>query len=268
MEKTINTEQVKALMLIDRFNPKCGLENRAFPLIQKDEFVSSFKALIHNPVNISQGIHPLCGIASAIKIAARLDPVGLVKMGAHFFARGSYSNRALIQKPIKVPSKLKGMKNGHGLSAAGFVLQATIKSFYNPLTGYNNQPGTKYNEWQGITFPHQVCRFLKSYFNIQRLPARTFGHTVEEIQGLLNQKAMVMAWTSWNQMKNPGGKFKLFEQHYVLIKEVRQDGEKVELLIDNPRKGEEDPQEFIFQNKKQFYKAIIGIYAFKGAGTK
>ena len=150
----MNLQQLKALKLIDRFNPKCVEESWAFPNIELNEFLESLKQLIANPVGINQGVHPLCGIACAIKIAAELDPVGLVRMGAYFFANGKYVSKSFLDKPIKVPSKLKSMEPIAGLTPASYVLQATIKAFYNPVTGYNNKPGTKYNEWQGITFPY------------------------------------------------------------------------------------------------------------------
>lgn len=259
----MNLQQVKALKLIDRFNPKCIEETWAFPQVDKSEFLTSLKQLVSNPRGITQGVHPLCGIACAMKVAAELDPVNLVKMGAYFFANGEYVSRSFLERSIKVPSKLKKMKATDGLTPANFVLQTTVKSFYNPVTGYNNKPGTKYNEWQGITFPYQLKRFLKSYFSIKQVPARTFRHDIEEIQELLKRPAVVMAWTSWNQMKNPGGKFKVLQQHYVIIKEVKRVGKEVHLIIDNPRKKNDKLQLFKFKNEKDFYKAIIGIYAFQ-----
>ncbi len=262
MNRTMNLQQVKALHLIDRFNPKCVKEHWAFPKIEKSEFLESLKLLVANPASITQGVHPLCGIACALKVAAELDPVGLVKMGAYFFANGKYESRSFLEKSIKVPNKLKVMEPTAGLSAANHVLQTTIKAFYNPVTGYNNKPGTKYNEWQGITFPYQLKRFLKAYFKIKQIPARTYRHTVEEIQELLKKPIMLMAWTSWNQMKNSGGKFKPLQQHYVIIKKVERVGEEVHMIIDNPRKSHDKLQRFKFKNEKDFYKAIIGIYAF------
>lgn len=262
MEKTINTEQLKALKLIDRFNPKCVEETWAFRKIERHAFLDSLRQVIVNPVAVTQGVHPLCGIACTVKIAAQLDPVNLVKMGAYLFANGQYLSRSFLSKPIKVPGKLKKMEPQAGLTPANFVLQATIKSFYNPITGYNNKPGTKYNEWQGITFPYQLKRFLKGYFNIKQIPAKTYRHTIEEIQELLQKKAAIMAWTSWNQMKNPGGKFKLLEQHYVIIKGLDRVGDEVHLTVDNPRKSHDKLQVFKFKSDKDFYKAIIGIYAF------
>jgi len=263
MEKTVSLQQARALKLIDRFNPKCVEENWAFPLISKNDFLSSLKQLVRNPAGITQGIHPLCGIACAVKVAAELDPVNLVKMGAYFFANGKYVSRSFLDKSIKVPGRLKKMEPTDGLSAAGFVLQTTIKSFYNPLTGYNNKPGSKYNEWQGITYPYQLRKFLKRYFQIEEVPVRTYRHTIEELQGLLRKQVSLLAWTSWNQMKNSGGKFKLLEQHYVLIKSIKRNGEKVEVVIDNPRKKNDHYQRFIFNNEKDFYKAIIGVYGFR-----
>ncbi len=259
----MNNQQLKALHLIDRFQPKCEQEFWAFPLIQKEDFLESLKQLVANPLNISQGNHPICGITSAIKVAAALDPVSLVKMSAHFFANGKYETPSFLLKSIKVPKVLKKSENTAGLSAASYVLQTTIKSFYNPLTGYNSKPGNKYNEWQGITFPHQVSNFLTNYFRIQRVPAKTFFHTIKEIQSLLNDGNQIIAWTSWNQMKNPGGRFKLLQQHYVVIKSVENVEGQIHLSIDNPRKGDESSALFKFENEKQFYSAIIGIYAFK-----
>lgn len=263
MNRTINLQQTKALHLIDRFNPKCVKNNGAFSQISKNEFLDSLKQLVLNPVGITQGVHPLCGIACAIKIAAELDPINLVRMGAYFYANGEYISRSFLDKSIKVPKSLKNTAPAAGLTPASHVLQTTIKAFFNPVTGYNNRPGSKFNEWQGITFPYQLKRFLKSYFKIEELPARTYFHTIEEIQGLLEKSAEVLAWTSWNQMKNSGGKFKLLQQHYVIIKKVERVGEEVHLIVDNPRKSHDKYQKFKFNNEKDFYKAIIGIYAFR-----
>ena len=218
---------------------------------------------MQNPVGINQGVHPLCGIACVMKIAAELDPVGLVKMGGYFYANGKYQSTSFLNKSIKVPTQLKNMKPTAGLTPASFVLQTTIKAFYNPVTGYNNKPGTKFNEWQGITFPYQLKRFLKNYFKIVQIPARTYRHTIEEIQELTRKKAIIMAWTSWNQMKKSGGKFKLLEQHYVIIKQVKRVGDQIQMIVDNPRKTHDKLQLFKFNNEADFYKAIIGIYAFK-----
>jgi hypothetical protein len=95
------------------------------------------------------------------------------------------------------------------------------------------------------------------------LSARTYFHTIEEIQGLLSKSAEVIAWTSWNQMKEPAGKFKLLEQHYVLIKNIERKGAEIILTIDNPRKSHDRLQVMNFASEKLFYKAIIGIYAFR-----
>jgi hypothetical protein len=263
MKNTMVNERVKALKMIDRFNPKCVESKRAFAQVEKDDFLISLREMISNPMIINQGNHPLCGIACVIKIAAALDPVGLVKMSAHLYANGIYAPSPL-KSAIKVPSNLKNMKPVAGLTAANFVLQTSVKSFYNPVTGYNNKPGTKFNEWQGITFPYQLRQFLTRYFKITSVSAHTYFHTIEEIQGLLSKSAEVMAWTSWNQMKNPAGKFKLLEQHYVLIKNIERKGAEVILTIDNPRKSHDRLQVMNFASEKLFYKAIIGIYAFRG----
>jgi hypothetical protein len=263
MKNTMVNERAKALKLIDRFNPKCVESKRAFVQVEKDDFLISLREMISNPLSINQGNHPLCGIACVIKIAAELDPVGLVKMSAHLYANGVYAPSPL-KSSIKVASNLKNMKPVAGLTAANFVLQTSVKSFYNPVTGYNNKPGTKFNEWQGITFPYQLRQFLTRYFKIDSVNARTYFHTIEEIQGLLAKPAMIMAWTSWNQMKNPTAKFKLLEQHYVIIKKLERKGAEVILTIDNPRKSHDRLQVMTFANEKLFYKAIIGIYAFRG----
>jgi hypothetical protein len=106
-------------------------------------------------------------------------------------------------------------------------------------------------------------QFLTRYFKIDSFSARTYFHTIEEIQGLLSKSAEVIAWTSWNQMKNPAGKFKLLEQHYVLIKNIERKGPEIILTIDNPRKSHDRLQVMNFASEKLFYKAIIGIYAFR-----
>lgn len=261
----MHNEQLKALKLIDRFNPKCLDEFGAFQQIDRYQFLNSLKDLIQKPVSITQGEHPLCGIACAVKIAAELDPVNLVKMSAWFYARGKFEPGSFLKKRIAAPQHLKNATPVAGLSPANHVLQTTIKAFYNPLTGYNNKPGTKYNEWQGITFPHQLRKFLTNYFKIKRVPVRTFRHSIEELQKLLEKPVVLMAWTSWNQMKNPGGRFKLLEQHYVLIKAIQRKEEKVEVIIDNPRKKHDYYQSFTFPNEKAFYKAIIGVYGFERA---
>ena len=72
-----------------------------------------------------------------------------------------------------------------------------------------------------------------------------------------------MAWTSWNQMKNPGGRFKLLEQHYVILKAIEVVGNSVHLTIDNPRNAGENLQKINFNYEKDFYKAIIGVFGFK-----
>lgn len=263
MNNTVNFRQLQALKLIDRFNPKCLDENTAFSAISKDEFLASLRDLVRNPATITQGVHPLCGIACVMKIAAELDPINLVKMGGYFYANGNYTTRSFLTPPIKVPTHLKQMKPTAGHSAANFVLQSTVKAFYNPITGYNNKPGTKFNEWQGITFPFQLKRFLKTYFDIQVVSMRTFRHTIEEIQSQIDQGVTLLAWTSWNQMKNPGARFKLLEQHYVIIKKIERKGTEIYLTIDNPRKSHDKLQVLKFENEKQCYKAIIGVYGFK-----
>lgn len=121
--------------------------------------------LVSNPLAISQGVHPLCGITCVMKIAAELDPFNLVRMGGYFYANGEYITRSFLTPRIKVPSRLKNMKASAGHTSANFILQSTIKSFYNPATAYNNKPGTKFNEWQGITFPAQLGKFLKTKRN-------------------------------------------------------------------------------------------------------
>lgn len=265
MEKTVNIEQSKALKLIERFNPKCLDKYGAFQQIDRHQFLNSLRELIHQPASITQGEHPLCGIASAVKIAAELDPVNLVKMSAWFYARGKYEPGSFLRKKIAVPQHIKNATPVAGLSPANHVLQTTIKSFFNPITGYNNKPGSIFNEWQGITFPHQLRQFLTNYFRIKTVPVRTYRHTIEELQLLLQKSVKLLAWTSWNQMKNPGGRFKLLEQHYVLIKSVQWKGQEVELIIDNPRKKHDQYQQFMFPNERAFYKAIIGVYAFDRA---
>lgn len=263
MEKVTSDQKVQALRLIDRFNPNCADSFPAFRAIEQEDFVASLRELVRNPAGISQGWHPLCGIACVIKIAAELDPVNLVKMGAHLYAKGEYRKGWFMTPVIKVPSNLKTATPVGGHTAANCVLQTTVKAFYNPVTGYNNKPGTKFNEWQGITFPYQLRRFLTHYFQIERIPVRTYRHTVEEIQTLLAQNVTILAWTSWNQMRKPGAKFKLLEQHYVLIKGIERVGEKVHLTIDNPRKSGDNLQVLKFDNESQCYKALIGIYGFK-----
>lgn len=262
MEKTITLQKQKALQLIEKFNP-LNAKTPAFEKLDKDEFLFSLKKMIENPVTISQGVHPLCGIASLLKIAAELDPVGLVKMGAHLFAKGVYQTPSFLLKRIKTPKALRRMENKKGLTPAEHVLQTTIKSFYNPLTGYNNKPGTLFNEWQGITFPYQLANFLKSYFKIERVKLPTYNHSVEDLDTALKSGLSLIAWTSWNQMINPGGKFKLLHQHYVILKKIERVGTEVHLIIDNPRKTSHKLQRFKFQNETQFYNAIIGVYAFK-----
>ena len=263
MSNTLNFRQLQALKLIDRFNPKCLDGKVAFSAITKEEFLNSIRDLISNPLAISQGVHPLCGIACVMKIAAELDPVNLVKMGGYFYANGEYITRSFLTPPIKVPSHLKNMKAAAGHTSANFILQSTIKSFYNPVTCYNNKPGTKFNEWQGITFPSQLRKFLKTYFDIDSVPMRTYRHTIEEIQSKLKEGITLMAWTSWNQMKKHGGRFKLLQQHYVIIKNIERFGTEIHLTIDNPRKTHDKLQVIKFENEKQCYKALIGVYGFK-----
>lgn len=263
MNSTVNFRQLQALKLIDRFNPKYLEENVAFSGVDKDDFLASLSDLVRNPIAISQGVHPLCGIACVVKIAAELDPVNLVKMGGYFYAIGNYTTRSFLTPPIKVPTYLKQMKPAAGHTTASFVLQATFKAFYNPVIGYNNKPGSKFNEWQGITFPFQLKRFLTTYFDLEVVALRTYRHTLDEIQTHLKQGITLMAWTSWNQMKNPGGRFKVLEQHYVLIKKLERIGNEVQLTIDNPRKKNNKLQVLKFQNEKQCYKALIGLYGFK-----
>lgn len=259
----MNIKQAKALQLVDRFNPNCIGEYGAFNRINKYEFLDALKESIQKPITINQGEHPLCGIACLVKIAAELDPINLVKMGAHFYANGRFNSPSFLKKSIKTPRHLQGDKPQNGLSASNHVIQTSIKSFLNPITGYNNRPGSKFNEWQGITLPFQIKRFLTTYFKIQSVPARTYFHTIQEIQKLLKDDAVVLAWTSWNQMIHPGGKFKMLKQHYVLIKSIKTEGKKVWLTIDNPRKRTGQLQEFKFNSPKEFYRAIVGIYPFK-----
>ena len=255
--------QLKALKLIDRFNPSCDSNCWAFEKIDKQEFLVSLRRMIESPQTISQGVHPLCGIASMLKIAVELDPVGVVKMGAHLFAKGVYQKPSFLQKKVRAPKSLRKVENVKGLSPAEHVLQTTIKSFYNPITGYNNKPGTLFNEWQGITFPFQLSNFLKSYFKIERIDFPTFRHSVKDIQNAINEGTSLLAWTSWNQMIHPGGKFKLLKQHYVILRQVIRVGKQVQVIIDNPRQKDKEVQHLVFETEKQFYKALIGVYAFR-----
>lgn len=265
MEKVINLHKREALQLIEKFSPAKDCK-WSFEKLNKDEFILSLKKMIENPHAISQGVHPLCGIASLLKVAAELDPVGLVKLGAHLFANGSYQTPSFLYKKVKAPKSVRKMKNYKGLSPAEHVLETTIKSFYNPLTGYNNKPGSLFNEWQGITFPHQLANFLKSYFKIERVTLRTFLHSVDELDKALKAGVSIMAWTSWNQMINPGGKFRLLHQHYVILKKIERIGNELHVVIDNPRKNHDKLQVLKFQNESQFYKAVIGVYGFKRKG--
>lgn len=259
----MNQKQLKALQLIDRFNPKCIENTTAFKKINLQEFLDSLKTLISNPQGISQGNHPICGVSCAVKIAAQLDPVGLVKMSAYLFANGEFRLRSFLVKPIKSPANLRKTIPIAGLTPANHVIQTTLKSFFNPITGYNNKPGTKFNEWQGITFPYQLRSFLTSYFKIKEVPVSTYHHTIESLQTLIADDTILMAWTSWNQMKNPGGRFKLLEQHYVILKAIEVVGNSVHLTIDNPRNAGENLQKINFNSEKDFYKAIIGVFGFK-----
>ncbi len=263
MGNLANGQQQKALQLIDRFKPIYGESFPAFHGIDSSDFVVSLRELIQNPEGINQGSHPLCGIACALKIAAELDPVNLVKMAMDLYSKGEYGSGSFLRSSIKVPKQLKSATPSAGHNAANSVLQTTIKSFYNPLTGYNNRPGSKFNEWQGITFPYQLRRFLTYYFQIERIPARTYLHTVQEIKTLLDKGVVIMALTSWHQMVKPGAKFKLFQQHYVLIRGIERFGQEVHLIIDNPRKYNDKLQVIKFDNETQCYKALIGIYGFK-----
>ncbi len=266
MEKTANLKQKKALKLIERFNPAVESDELAFDKMGKADFAASLQKMIEEPASITQGAHPICGVASALKIAGELDPVGLVKMGAHLFAHGVYQMPSFLLKKIKVPKSVQNMKHSNGLSPAEHVLETTIKAFFNPITGYNNNPGSLFNQWQGITFPHQLANFLKDYFKIDRVSLPKFRFTTDELESALNSGISVLAWTSWNQMKKPGERFKLLEQHYVVLKKLERVDDGFNLWVDNPRKNNAELECFKFENATQLKKAVIGIYGFKRAG--
>ncbi len=261
MENGNRVAQVQALNLLNKFSPKCNGLEVAFPGISVEEFKDSLIKMIENPSEITQSSHPICGITTALKVVAILDPVALVKMAAQLFANGVYQPKSFLVSKIKTSKSLTVEQERFGLSPAEFVLQTSIKAFYNPITGYANKPKTVLNNWQGITMPYQIKQFLTGYFRIQLIPAKTFLHSIRDIQKHLSSGNQIIAWTSWNQFKNPGGKFKITQQHYVLIKELKQVDKKIYLTIDNP-KNRKQTEEFIFPDDKSFYKAIIGIYPF------
>ncbi|WP_070138057.1 hypothetical protein [Crocinitomix algicola] len=262
MGDLIRHEQTKALMLIDRLDRDELKYSIAFSNINLKEFLHSLKSIIDNPLLITQGAHPLCGIACLVKIAAALDPITLVKMSAHFIVNGRYQPPSFLLKRVKVNKNILQMEPSGGLTPADHVLQLSLKAFMNPISGYNNKPGTKFNDWQGITFPYQIRKFLTRYFKIEEVPIRNFSFTPEYLSDVLRLGVKVLAWTSWNQMRNPGGKFKILEQHYVLIKRIDIVGETVKIWVDNPKVKSAELQEFSFNSRKEFKKAIIGVYAF------
>jgi hypothetical protein len=262
MNEKYTTEQRKALALIHRFHPVCDGQNWAFPMIEKDDFLASLKELIQHPEGITQGKHPICGITCAIKVAAVLDPINLVKMAAHLFANGYYQHRSFLISRIKVPKNLSEVSDFHGLSAAEFVLTATIKSFYNPLTGYQANPNSWLSNWQGVTFPWQISKFLTTYFSIELVPSKNFRPGLAEIQNLVHPSIQIVAWTSWQQFKKPGSRIKLTAQHYVLIKDVTVGPYGLSVEIDNP-KNRKDTEEYKFVMNREFTAAVLGVYGFR-----
>lgn len=260
--------RAKAIALTENINPRVFKKEVAFQHIQPSEFIASLKSIIENPQLIKQGGHPICGVSVALKIAAEIDPITLVKMAVNIFVNGTYNPGSFLLRKITVPERILNEEKYNGLNAALFVLQVGIKNFLNRFTVYKANPKHFFGQLQGITYPWQIKRFLTDYFKCDSISKSLYRNDFERIHVALEKGHHVLALTSWNQMKSPNQRFKLLDLHYVLIRGIEKTAKGITIFIDNPAGHTNELEVFTFENDNALRKAIRGIYAYNKRGFK
>ena len=270
MEGNYNIENRKneAIALTRKINPAVLSKEIAFKHIKPSEFVSSLREIILEPNKIKQGAHPICGVSAALKIAAELDPVTLVKMAVNLYVNGNYNPGNFLLKQIKVPERISTKEEKHGLTPASFVLQVSLKNFMNRFSSYGGNAKKKSAQIQGITFPWQIKKFLMDYFKIDSVGRSLFKNDFESIKSKIEKGHRVMALTSWKQMNDPKARMNILDLHYLLIKGIERKNDQIILYVDDSSGASTQMKEFTFNSDKELRKGVRAVYAYNKKGFK
>lgn len=263
---TMSKKKHKAVALAGKikFNNISTTPN--FQEISPEDFQESLQQIIENPHLIKQKGEPVCGVSVALKIAAEIDPITLVKMATHLYVNGNYNAGSFMLRAIKSPKEASKLQEEKNLSAVQ-VLHSSIKHTLNPITGYNPNGEGLWHDITGITFPHQIKRFLKDYFRIEFMNNTPFNNGYDKIKKHISRGDRVMALTNWGKMQHPEGKSTWFNWHYVLVKGIDKVDGKIKLFIDDSSSSN-NLSTYTFKTEKQLKKAVRGIFCFNEVGTK
>ncbi|MCH2232760.1 MAG: hypothetical protein MK078_00805 [Crocinitomicaceae bacterium] len=266
-KKYIENRKKEAIALTRKINPAVLSKEIAFTHIKPQDFICSLREIVLEPNKIKQGLHPICGVSAALKIAAELDPVTLVKMAVNFYVNGNYNPGNFLLRQIKVPERVRNTEITSGLSAASFVLQISVKNFLNRFSTYKPVPNNL-SQIQGITFPWQIKKFLTDYFRVDSINRSLFKNNFNSIKEKIESGHRLLALTSWKQMNHPNSRISNFDLHYLLIKGIEKKEDQIILYVDDSSGTNSGNKEFIFQNEKELKKAVRAVYTYNKKGFK
>lgn len=124
-----------------------------WPNIDKANLIQDIRNTIANPLSVDQGYAPFCGPTAIVYELVRKQPVRYISICQSLYETGQFSSRTKVVKPSDglLQSKIRS-----GMSAADWMLIATLRDTENLLFPVTGDSGSLGSQIAGITTPWEM----------------------------------------------------------------------------------------------------------------
>ncbi|MBE9157631.1 hypothetical protein IQ265_12460 [Nodosilinea sp. LEGE 06152] len=124
-----------------------------WPHIPKAELIQDLRATVANPLNINQNYTPFCGPTAIVFELVSKQPARYVDLCRSLYETGQFRSRT---KTVRPSDGLRQSKIRSGMSAADWMLIATLRDAENLIFPVTGDSGSLGNNVAGITTPWEM----------------------------------------------------------------------------------------------------------------